>query len=104
MKSQENIWLYNNLTVILGQKNGFTEVVIHAPKEILCDITLTWKIAVPESSRVLNDHWERTYGDVSWHKPKTSEILPWYFMEITEKEEINRGELTIQRYQSIINL
>ena len=29
----------------------------------------------------MNDEWERTYGDASWHKLSPSEILPWYFME-----------------------
>jgi alpha-galactosidase len=30
--------------------------------------------------RVLNDHWERTYGDVGWQAPSATLQLPWYFL------------------------
>ncbi|MBN2814075.1 MAG: hypothetical protein JXQ80_08355 [Bacteroidales bacterium] len=85
-KSGENTWIYNNLTVKVSEKN---EVLIQAPKEILCDVTLKWNATVAHSSGIMNDHWERTYGDVSWHKVNTAEILPWYFMEVTDKNEVN---------------
>jgi alpha-galactosidase len=45
-------------------------------------VTLEWtRKGRTTPAKILNDHWERTYGDVSWHTPVESELLPWYFME-----------------------
>ena len=60
-------------------------VFLQAPAANLYSVTLEWKIPVKNSSRILNDHWERGYGDLSWHQPEESEILPWYFMEYNGK-------------------
>ena len=57
-----------------------------APNAALQSITLKWDTGrVNRATRVMNDHWERTYGDVSWHKPAETERLPWYFMEFDGK-------------------
>ena len=32
-----------------------------------------------KDSLVLSDHWERAYGDLSWHYPSDNEKMPWYF-------------------------
>jgi alpha-galactosidase len=34
---------------------------------------------------VLNDHWERSYGDLEWALPNPEKALPWYCM-LSEKE------------------
>lgn len=88
-KNRDNSWEFNNLKVSLKISKKTMDVWVTAPNEILCDITLSWNTGSKLSSTILNDHWERTYGDVSWHKPNTTEIFPWYFMEITKKNEVN---------------
>ncbi len=75
-------WVYKDLVVDLKKKTDNLAVNINAPKSSLSSIILHWK-KTSQPTAVLNDHWERTYGDVSWHKPSGSEILPWYFMEQT---------------------
>jgi alpha-galactosidase len=88
-KSGKGKWGAENIEVsLLNQKNAM-EVLVDAPKTTLLQITMVWNTGSKLSSTILNDHWERTYGDVSWHKPTTSEMFPWYFMEITPKNEIN---------------
>ena len=74
-------WGYQD--VIVELKNNFNSlaVEIQAPQVYLAAVALHWNIPDQNPSRVLNDHWERTYGDISWHAPIGSEILPWYFME-----------------------
>jgi alpha-galactosidase len=74
-------WEYHELHVSLKETGqGFaTEIQANGVK--LNSVTLHWKIPANTASMILNDHWERTYGDVSWHKSSDSEILPWYFME-----------------------
>ncbi len=77
----KQVWIYKNLQVDLIKKAGGIAVEIQAPKSALTAVTLRWKKTIPSATAVLNDHWERTYGDASWHAPAATEILPWYFME-----------------------
>jgi alpha-galactosidase len=74
-------WTYKDLQVGLVKKPGSISVEINSQKSALSAVTLHWKKTSKTSSSVLNDHWERTYGDVSWHAANPTEILPWYFME-----------------------
>jgi alpha-galactosidase len=88
VKSGSGKWQAQNIAVSLENRTSAMEVLVEAPKTALSQITLVWETGSKLSSTVLNDHWERTYGDVSWHKPTSSELFPWYFMEITPKNEI----------------
>lgn len=74
-------WAYHDVIVNLENTGSSISVNIQAPGVKLSSVTLDWKTPVKNSSMILNDQWERTYGDASWHKPTGSEILPWYFME-----------------------
>ena len=74
-------WTYNNLIVELIKERNSITIEIQAPAVNLGAVILHWKIPNKNSFQILNDHWERTYGDVSWHNPTGQEILPWYFME-----------------------
>lgn len=80
------VWTGNGIGVALSPKGSNTTIAIQSAAA-LSQVTLSWKIASKASALILNDHWERTYGDVSWHKPNATEILPWYFLE-------NNGGLT----------
>ncbi len=88
LKSGNGKWGADKIAVSLINRKNAMEVLVEAPKTALSQITLVWETGSKLSSILLNDHWERTYGDVSWHKPSTSELFPWYFMEITPKNEI----------------
>ncbi|HET9053889.1 MAG TPA: hypothetical protein VFM90_06945, partial [Cyclobacteriaceae bacterium] len=57
------------------------------------EITLLWKISAKRTT-VLNDHWERTYGDAAWHPPVADERFPWYFMETGEAGTSGMGVKT----------
>lgn len=74
-------WSYEDVLVVLKNTNKSIVVEIQAPGVSLSEITLYWKTPLKEGSLILNDHWERTYGDISWHKANATELLPWYFME-----------------------
>jgi alpha-galactosidase len=74
-------WTYRELVVALREQANSLSVDIEAPGANLSEVTLHWRAVSKASSSILNDHWERTYGDASWHSPRPSEILPWYFME-----------------------
>ncbi|MBL7832459.1 MAG: alpha-galactosidase [Cyclobacteriaceae bacterium] len=75
-----DLWIYQDVAVNFETTKGVLAVFIQAPDVLLSEVTLTWE--TPRSgTTVLNDQWERTYGDASWHQPKEGERFPWYFME-----------------------
>ena len=76
-----NIWEYQNLIVNLKNSGEGILVFVQSPELELNSISLHWEISIDLENKVLNDHWERTYGDVCWHNLKEPKILPWYFME-----------------------
>ena len=75
-----SVWENQGIVVELKNKKKSLSVFIEASGMELNSVSLFWNIAAG-NGKVLNDHWERTYGDVSWHKPPDTEIFPWYFME-----------------------
>lgn len=107
----KQIWSFKNLQVELKKKQDLIVVEIQSPQSNLSEITLHWKRPAGSVSTIMNDAWERTYGDALWHKPSSSEILPWYFLEFNEKNtngfgvktgaatfcswQVNNGELTL---------
>lgn len=38
-------------------------------------ICLRWNYRVIEPTRIMGDKWERSYGDMEWHLPKTGKYL-----------------------------
>jgi alpha-galactosidase len=55
-------------------------VRIEAPGTPLMRVHLRWLARVPETWRVLNDQWERSYGDLEWRGLIGDRVLPWYFL------------------------
>ncbi|MBL0160432.1 MAG: hypothetical protein IPP47_25625 [Bryobacterales bacterium] len=52
---------------------------IEAAEAPLLRIRLRWRARVP-AWRVLNEQWERSYGDLEWRGLNAERVLPWYFM------------------------
>ena len=90
----KQIWSFKDLQVELKKKQDVIVVEIQSPQSILSEITLHWKRPANSTSAIMNDAWERTYGDASWHKPSSSEILPWYFLEFNGKNTNGFGVKT----------
>ncbi len=84
-KVKDAVWENNGVSVQLKNKKNALAVYVEAPGVELSNVVLHWKVPVG-AGIVLNDHWERTYGDVSWHRPKESEVFPWYFMEHNKEQ------------------
>ncbi len=90
----QQLWEYKTITVQLKNTGNSIAVFVQAPGVKLSAVTLQWKTPVNAASNILNDQWERTYGDASWHKPVATEILPWYFIEHNEKNTNGFGVKT----------
>lgn len=94
LSGSDKKWSHKNIEVTLEKtKNGII-IFAEAPNVSLSKITLSWMTPNKSNSAILNDHWERTYGDISWHKPSETEILPWYFLEINKNETLGFGVKT----------
>lgn len=89
-----NKWSYQDVEVTLNKSKIGLSVTIAAPAIKLSAVTLEWQTPVKNNSKVLNDHWERTYGDISWHSLSETETIPWYFLEVNEKETLGFGVKT----------
>lgn len=74
-------WNYHDINVSMQEAGEALAVFLEAPSSTLSSITLHWRIPAVKPTSIMNDHWERTYGDVSWHRWSASEKLPWYFLE-----------------------
>ncbi len=88
-----DLWIYQDVAVNFEEAKGVLTVFIQAPDTALSEVTLLWE-TFKTKNKVLNDQWERTYGDASWHKPKEGERFPWYFMEHSEAGTSGMGVKT----------
>ncbi len=90
----KQVWIYRDLIVNLKNTGKSIVIEIQSPQSALSAVTLYWNKPSATAAAILNDHWERTYGDVSWHPAEASEILPWYFMEYNNKNTNGFGVKT----------
>jgi alpha-galactosidase len=76
-------WIYQDVAVSFEDVKGVLSVFMQAPDVSLSAVMLQWNTPVDAKARVLNDQWERTYGDASWHAQREGEQFPWYVLETT---------------------
>jgi alpha-galactosidase len=73
-------WTAKGIAVEAEPHGSGLPVRIQAPEAALMRVRLRWKAKVPERWRILNDQWERSYGDLEWRGLLGERILPWYFL------------------------
>jgi len=73
-------WNGTGISVHIEPAANGMPVRIEAPEAPLLRLHLRWRAAVPESWRILNDQWERSYGDLEWRGVVGERVLPWYFL------------------------
>ena len=71
-------WGARDATVETRPANGGLNIRLHAPRSGVRRLRLVWHMASPAGARILNDQWERGYGDLSWQPADPNRILPWY--------------------------
>ena len=79
-------WSNRDIIVTLKQQTTQLGIEVQSTTLPLSNIHLKWKYTANPKSKYLGDHWERTYGDVSWQSPEASKKMPWYFMEYDGKD------------------
>lgn len=78
-----DFWIYQDVAISFENTKSSIVVFIQGPGVSLSEVTLLWQTSKSKIT-VLNDQWERTYGDASWHPLKDGERFPWYFLEHSE--------------------
>jgi alpha-galactosidase len=73
-------WTARGIQVETEPRGSALPVRVEAPEAALLRVRLRWKAAVPVTWRILNDQWERSYGDVEWRGMIGERVLPWYFL------------------------
>jgi len=71
---------YRDIRVRLKLTNGALSVYVVSPAMPLEAVKLQWNHGTPSTSKVLGDHWERSYGDLAWRSPDTAAKNPWYVL------------------------
>ena len=72
-------WTVNEIAVEATVDGPQIPIVIEAPRTPLEWIQLRWHARVPEHWRILNDQWERSYGDLEWRGMAGNAYCPGIF-------------------------
>ncbi len=63
----------------LSEDRG-TALRLSSPRGDIGWIICRWDTCAVDEPLILNDHWERGYGDLSWRGYVPRRMLPWYFL------------------------
>ena len=78
--SDHQKWSKDGIEVNFSVTEGLIAVDISSPTKKIKNIKIQWATHQRDSSICLGDHWERSYGDLSWQKLNPIRIMPWYFI------------------------
>jgi alpha-galactosidase len=92
--SDKQKWIYKDVIVEFKKLDDRIEVSVQSPTMPLKEVRLSWKYATTNTSTILGDAWERTYGDISWGKIDASKKLPWYCVAHDDNNTICFGVKT----------
>jgi alpha-galactosidase len=80
LHGSDEIWSYESIQVSLQLNGDFISLFVTASQRELEFIKCSWKQVSSASSKCLADHWERSYGDLSWESPSAPRRSPWYIL------------------------
>jgi len=92
--SNASVFTYLDIKVEVKAKGNAKAVYIEAPTAELQGIRLKWKYTTPVNSKILGDHWERSYADLAWKTPSAEIKNPWYVMVHDDKQTAGFGVKT----------
>jgi alpha-galactosidase len=87
-------WTAQGIVVQASPSGGRIPVRIETPQAPLMRIRLRWHAPVPPTWRIVNDHWERSYGDLEWRGMADGRVLPWYFLAFDGRRTHGYGVAT----------
>lgn len=87
-------YTYKDVQVQLKAAGNAQAVYVQSPTADLLSVRLKWKYQTKKYSRVLGDHWERSYADLGWKAPQVGVRNPWYVLLHDGKETAAFGVKT----------
>lgn len=88
LENKGSEWALDDITVRFVESGNATKVQITAGDRPLSRILCFWNEKVGKC-QILNDQWERGYGDLEWTGIRGERPLPWYFM--TSDRNVTHG-------------
>jgi alpha-galactosidase len=73
-------WSCAGLLVTTTAHEDRLEITLAATTACPTHVQLLWRASVDPGLLVLNDAWERSYGDLHWNCLVPERVLPWYFL------------------------
>ena len=74
-------WTGKDVEVLIQKKDDSLKIFVKSPAAALQTVKLKWNFQPVSTAKYLGDHWERTYGDVSWQSLTMDKKMPWYFIQ-----------------------
>jgi alpha-galactosidase len=81
-----SVFTYQDIKVEIKANGNAQAVYIQSPVAELQAVKFAWKYQTTGYSKVLGDHWERTYGDLAWKAPEADTKNPWYVLLHDDKQ------------------
>lgn len=75
-------WTGPGLLVTTTPQQDVLPIALAATTARPTHIHLRWSASVEPGILVLNDAWERSYGDLHWESLVPERVLPWYFLTV----------------------
>ncbi len=78
-------WQSEDVEVSVDEARGGNtlSISVASPRRPLERLHFRWWGRLPEGTRFLGDHWERSYGDLEWRGFAAERVMPWYFLAAT---------------------
>lgn len=73
-------WSGSGLQISTAPQQDALPITLSAAAAHPTHIHLRWNAAVAPEILVLNDAWERSYGNLHWESLVPERVLPWYFL------------------------
>lgn len=73
-------WQLMDIHVQLPSGSSGMRVTLQSPTAPISAIRLKWTYATDGNAHCLGDHYERSYGDLSWQTPAAERKAPWYLL------------------------
>ena len=73
-------WKFADIAVTIRLNGDALSLFAATSQRELEYIKCTWKQNAAPSSKCLADHWERSYGDLSWEPTTSPRRSPWYLL------------------------
>ena len=75
----QTAWQASGIEVNFKADGRQMPIRISAPGVAVTHLHLRWQAEIAPTLRCMGDHWERSYGDLSWRGIVPERVMPWYF-------------------------